>query len=236
MPLSFPPLSTRPLIVGTVTTPKGLALLASLVGNGIGADLAEVRVDALLKAGLTIDAIEPALRRRKLPVLLTCRIPAEGGVRAWKPGERTEAYAFLMHEAEAIDLELASRNELEGILEAAKVTGKTVILSAHSIPKPLTPALLRRWIAAFRKAKPTLAKIAARIESQADLALLARVLLEEKGRQPWAVMGVGPHGNLSREVLGSLGSKLLYGYLDRPAAPGQPSAKALAAFRKTLPA
>ncbi len=234
MPRVFPPLSAAPLIVATVTTARGLALLSKPAAVR-GADLVEVRVDALLQAGLSLDAIEAALRRRALPVLLTCRIQAEGGVRAWKPGERTEAYAFLLHEAEAIDVELASQKELDGLLAAARQTGKAVILSAHSIPKPLRAAALRRLTAALRQARPTIAKIAARIDSRADLAALGRVLLEEKGKQPWAVMGVGPHGGLSREVLGALGSALVYGYLDQPAAPGQPEAKALAGFRKTLP-
>jgi 3-dehydroquinate dehydratase-1 len=40
-------------------------------------------------------------------------------------------------------------------------------------------------------------------------------------------MGVGPHAAQSRSVLAGLGSRLVYGYLDQPAAPGQPSAAAV---------
>jgi 3-dehydroquinate dehydratase-1 len=37
-------------------------------------------------------------------------------------------------------------------------------------------------------------------------------------------MGLGPHAAQSRSVLTALGSRLVYGYLDEAAAPGQPSA------------
>ncbi len=35
---------------------------------------------------------------------------------------------------------------------------------------------------------------------------------------------LGPYAAQSRSVLAALGSRLVYGYLDEPAAPGQPSA------------
>jgi 3-dehydroquinate dehydratase-1 len=41
---------------------------------------------------------------------------------------------------------------------------------------------------------------------------------------PLAVMGLGPYAAQSRSVLTALGSRLVYGYLDQAAAPGQPSA------------
>ena len=42
--------------------------------------------------------------------------------------------------------------------------------------------------------------------------------------EPIAVMGLGPYAGQSRSVLTALGSRLVYGWLDKPAAPGQPSA------------
>jgi 3-dehydroquinate dehydratase-1 len=52
---------------------------------------------------------------------------------------------------------------------------------------------------------------------------LAALLVNHPG-WPLAVMGLGPYASQSRSVLTALGSRLIYGYLDQPAAPGQPSA------------
>jgi len=229
-PLRFP--EGQPRLVGTIVTPRGLLKITRAAAC---ADLAEIRVDALLEAGLALEEIERLLRRRKLPALLTCRIPAEGGRRAWKRDERIAAFEFLLPAADAIDVELASAVELKPVLSAARRQQKQVILSAHSIDKPVPAATLHRWVAAFHRAKPDVAKIAARIGNQDDLRALAALLLERPSRQRWAVMGLGRHGALSRHIFSALGSALLYGYLDEPAADGQPSAFALDRFRAELP-
>ena len=50
----------------------------------------------------------------------------------------------------------------------------------------------------------------------------------ESHQTPLALMGMGVEGLETRLTLPPAGSKLTYGYLDKPAAPGQPSCKALA--------
>ena len=69
----------------------------------------------------------------------------------------------------------------------------------------------------------TILKIAAQIKSWRDLQQLASLLLNHP---EWhlAAMGLGPYAAQSRSVLTALGSRLVYGYLDKAAAPGQPSA------------
>ena len=227
-----------PLLVGTIVTARGLEkITAPRTARTSGHDLAEVRADALLKEGVPLDRIEKALRRRVLPVLLTCRIPAEGGLYPWRSGERGAVFQQLLPWTDAVDIELASLKELGAIVTAARLAKKKIVLSAHAIDKPVPPATLHKWVASLREAQPDVAKIAARIGSRADLQALARILLD---RPPgphahWAVMGLGPHGALSRHIFSALGSALLYGYLDEPAAPGQPSAFALDRFRTELP-
>ncbi len=222
--LSF---GTGPLLAGTVLTAAGLKKILAPVP---GIDLAEVRVDALLAAKVPLDVVAAALKRRALPVLLTCRIPAEGGHYSWKAGERADALWTLLPHVEAVDVELASVKELKTELALARRLGKKIVLSAHAIAKPVPAATLRKWAAALRREKPDVAKIAARIGTRADLRALAALLLEGTP-QRWAVMGLGVHGASSRQVFAALGSALLYGYLDKPAAPGQPSAQSLRPFR-----
>ncbi len=138
--MKFP--AAHPAVIGSVTTRAGLRLLARAK---LPADAVEVRVDALLKRGVTEAQIEAALKARAHPVLLTLRIPAEGGQRPWKPAERRALYLRLLPHAEAIDLELATAVAMRPVLEAARGAGKTIILSAHALKKAAAPAQFSRW-------------------------------------------------------------------------------------------
>jgi 3-dehydroquinate dehydratase-1 len=216
--MKFP--AHTPLVVGSVITRAGLRLLARAAAP---ADVVEVRVDALLAEKTTLAEIEAALERRRHPVLLTLRIPAEGGKWAWKLPERRETFLRLLPHVEAIDLELATAGALKPVIDAARGLGKTLVLSAHAIEKPATPAQFVKWTEQFQPAEKTILKIASRINSWRDLQRLAAVLVNHPD---WsvAVMGLGSYAAQSRSVLAALGSKLVYGYLDQPAAPGQPAA------------
>lgn len=216
--MKFP--EAHPVVLGTVTTPAGLALLAR---KKIPADAVEVRVDALLAKNVPVKEIEAALRKRKHPVLLTLRIPPEGGQLAWKVAERRALFLKLLPLVEAIDVELATAKAMAPVIDAATRAGQAVILSAHAIDKPATVAQFSRWLAQGEALHPTILKIAARIKSWHDLQRLA-ALLVNRPEHAIAVMGLGPYAAQSRSVLAALGSRLVYGYLDEAAAPGQPSA------------
>jgi 3-dehydroquinate dehydratase-1 len=216
--MKFP--ETHPVVLGTVTTPSGLRFLAR---KKLPADAVEVRVDALLAGKVPAEKIEAALRTKKHPVLLTLRIPAEGGQLAWKVAQRRELFLKLLPHVEAIDVELATVRAMQPVIDEARRTGKNVVLSAHAIQKPATPAQIARWVGRFEPLPATILKIAGRIRSWRDLQQLAALLVNHPG-WPLAVMGLGPYAAQSRAVLTALGSRLVYGYLDQPAAPGQPSA------------
>src|SRR5476649_1592801 len=113
--MKFP--ETHPVVLGTVTTPSGLRCLAR---KKLPADAVEVRVDALLAEKIPVEEIEAALRRKKHPVLLTLRIPAEGGQRAWKVKERRELFLRLLPNVEAIDVELATASAMHPVIDEAR--------------------------------------------------------------------------------------------------------------------
>jgi 3-dehydroquinate dehydratase-1 len=227
--MKFP--AAHPAVIGSVTTPGGLRVLARAK---LPADAVEVRVDALLKRGVTANKIEEALRARKHPVLLTLRIPAEGGHRPWKLAERRALYLRLLPHAEAIDVELATARALQPVLDEARRAGKTIVLSAHALGKPAAPAQFTRWLKQHEGEAHTILKIAGHIASWRDLQRLAALLVTHPER-PIAVMGLGPHAAQSRSVLAALGSRLVYGWLDEAAAPGQPSAAEVRAIVDALP-
>jgi 3-dehydroquinate dehydratase-1 len=215
--MTFP--DAHPVILGSVITRAGLRLL----GRKTAADAVEVRADALLADGASADDIEAALRKKKQPVLLTLRIPAEGGQHPWKTAERRALYLRLLPLVEAIDIELASAGAMRPVIDEARRAGKTVVLSAHAIAKPATEKQFAHWTAQFEPRKATILKIAGRIQSWRDLQHLAALLVNHR-EWPIAAMGLGPYAAQSRSVLTALGSRLVYGYLDKSAAPGQPSA------------
>ena len=209
-----------PAVIGTVATAEGLGLLGRAK---LPADAIEVRVDALRGENVSVDQIEIALRQRRRPVLLTLRIAAEGGHVTWKVKERREIFLRLLPYVEAVDVELATAGAMAAVLAEARRTEKALVLSAHAIQRPALPAQVARWTAQFEREPGTILKVASQIKSWRDLQQLAALLVNDPDR-PLAVMGVGPYATQSRSVLTALGSRLVYGYLDHPAAPGQPSA------------
>jgi 3-dehydroquinate dehydratase-1 len=216
--MKFPDL--HPVVIGTVTTSAGLRALARTT---LPADAVEVRVDALLAEKVPVEKIEAVLKAKKHPVLLTLRIPAEGGQCAWKIPERRDLFLRFLPHVEAIDVELATVLDMAPAIEVARKLKKTVIFSAHAIEKPATAAQMAAWVDAYNSQPQTILKVAARIKSWRDLQQLAAILVNHPD---WyiSVMGLGPAAAQSRSVLTALGSRLVYGYLDKPAAPGQPSA------------
>ena len=125
-----------------------------------------------------MEKIEAALKTRSvMPVLLTLRIPPEGGQLAWKVKERRELFLRLLPLVEAIDVELATAGAMQAVIDEARRLGKTVVLSAHAIAKPATVAQFARWKGSFAPLPATILKIAARIQSWRDLQQLAALLV-----------------------------------------------------------
>lgn len=219
--LTFP--TSIPTLLGTITTPKGLALLSH--GN-LPSPAVEVRVDALLAKKVSPEKIIAALEKRRVPVLLTLRIPAEGGHYPWKLSERRQLFLQLLPYVEAIDLELATASALKDVLAEATRLKKTIVLSAHALKKPAAAPHYALWLKQFRllsRKRNTILKVASQVVHWRDLQRLAALLINHP-ELAVAVMGLGPQGGASRQVLCALGSRLVYGYLDQSAAPGQPSA------------
>ncbi len=222
--LIFP--EKRTAIVGCVTTTFGLEMLAAPSPD---ADVIEVRLDALLAKGASVEEVTSALKQRKLPVILTLRRQDEGGQHKWKPGERKSLLETMLEMVEGVDIEIASLEELRSVAHAAAEGKKEVILSAHSLSIQVSPEQLEQWdwiYEGFRTSVPRaqekcILKVATLVKGPADYRNLAKLLVLRE--RPVAVMGTGPLSGESRMIFAKLGSRLVYGYLDEPAAPGQPS-------------
>lgn len=204
----------RPLVVATAHTARGLAEAARLKRGAV--DFVEVRLDLLRlpEAGL-----RNHLTAIKAPVLLTARHPAEGGAPGTTETQRCALLERFLPFAAALDVELRSARPLRPVMDMATVRGVVRILSFHDFAG--TPSLpkLREIVRKAATGCADVVKIATYLRGPADLATLLH--LQAKTSVPLATMGMGPLGRISRLVLVAAGSRLNYGYLDRPQVPGQ---------------
>lgn len=215
------PRATR--VVGTVHSIPGLRAAARL-RPGSGIDLVEARLDFLAD---TSDRLAAMLADIRLPILLTVRHPREGGNGNMTSARRRELLQQFLPSASMIDVELRSAGTFRELLIAARRRRVETVLSFHDFKGTPTPARLRRkQREAALHGSRVVCKIACQLRGAADL---ARLLLVQTGaRGPLATMGMGPLGKISRLLLPLAGSRLAYGYIDRPQVPGQWPAELLA--------
>lgn len=207
------------IAVGTISTPGGLEYLTS---PQVESDLIEVRVDSLRAAGMEVRQIKAKLRKRRHPTLLTLRTMVEGGRYPWKSTERILVFEELIPFCDAVDLEIKNMKYVKPLLQIARDTNKRVILSTHSLERKLTKGKAERLVENFRTYRVDVYKLASLARTREDLMVLVEVLIQYPQLR-LGMMATGPMAQLSRVVLPALGSKLVYGYIDQPAAPEQPS-------------
>jgi len=180
-------------------------------------DIVELRVDTWP------DRAEEGVSQARLspvPVLVTVRRPGEGGQNDLPAAERIRLAGMFLPVAEFLDVEIASMDEMAGLVAEARAAGIIVVASSHDFSATPPVEELRQKRAAAMAAGADVVKFATTLRSTADIATLA-ALLEEPGHPPTSVMGMGRQGRVSRLLLAQLGSVLNYGYLDRATVPGQ---------------
>jgi 3-dehydroquinate dehydratase-1 len=139
--------------------------------------------------------LDRALPRIRVPILVTARHPSEGGAGALTAARRRALLEQNLHRAAAVDVELRSATALAAVLDEAARRRVVRVVSFHDFRR--TPDLPR-----LRD-------------------LVALLILQAGTKVPLATMGMGPLGKVSRLVLAATGSRLNYGYLDKPQVKGQ---------------
>ncbi len=210
-----------PLVVAAVHTSRGLRLAAKLGRRDV--DLVELRVDALLANAAGMRSF---LDAAKVPVLLTVRHPAEGGVGNLSASRRRELFEEWLPFAALVDIELRSAGAMRSVIVAARQRGVRVVISDHHFKNTPTVAQMRSRGARAFAAGADVFKLACRADAAASVARLLDFVSASDDR-PLAVVGMGTLGQASRLVLACAGSVLNYGYLDEPNAPGQWEAREL---------
>jgi 3-dehydroquinate dehydratase I len=209
-----------PLVVGTLSAAKWELLRSP---SQVPCDIVEVRLDVIGWSGDWLESCR-SVEASGLPVLLTIRHQNEGGKWGGPDAARLELYQWALPQVSAVDVELRS-DIARPLMEQARRLGKIGILSFHDFERT-PPATELRAVLAEAQEYAAVAKITTMVRDEADLDTL-RTLLAVQWKVPVCVMGMGPLGANARVSLAALGSCLIYGYLDAPAAPGQLSAAEL---------
>ena len=217
------------LVVATAHTEQGLRQARRLGPGSVG--FAELRLDAFAKKPGLVKRVLPGITT---PILITARHPAEGGLGRLGIAFRRDLLAeFLLH-ADAVDIELRSATALHGVLQEAHRRGLLRVVSFHDFRG--TPSLprLREIVRRGVRAGADIVKVAAHLRTPNDLAAL--LILQGTTKVPLATMGMGPLGKVSRLVLAAAGSRLNYGYLDKPQVAGQwPALELVRRLEEVLP-
>ncbi len=215
----------RANVAGVIQSEAGFKRLRRLPPRVV--DVVEIRLDALGAA-----PSQDIFQSLSIPVIATARHPNEGGENALSRPQREALIRQVLGDVSAVDIELASRRELVGVIAAARDAGCRVIFSAHDFQK--TPKLerLREMLQRAADAGADVFKVAVTPQSHGDLGALLALL--DRPPIPVAAMGMGKYGRLSRLLCGSCGSVLNYGWIERPVVRGQWSVGELRARLREL--
>lgn len=187
-------------------------------------DIVEIRLD-LLSADMR--ATRPWRGWKNIPLLFTARRPEEGGKGELSAKEREQLLLSVLDDASLIDIECASIQEMQSVIEILRTKGTPWIASYHDFQGKTEIATLQ---AARQQAKADGAiAFKAAIEFNWDTKPLTEFATFLTGPGlPISLMGMGPLAPVSRLLFAQLGSVLNYGYLGTsPTAPGQWSAARL---------
>lgn len=216
------PWHNRWLRVGVISTPGGLRLLRS---HPAECDVVELRIDLLVSRGATHGDLQSTVRCAVPPLLFTFRSPAEGGAIPVNDRLRMATLARLSRAGTAVDFEYALLPDEHMERGRPIAQGAVLILSAHCFDRELSEQQLEDRIAAMRHVPAKIYKFASLCNSPKALDALETV--QRRHPQDTTLMGLGELAAESRKRLPAAGARLIYGFLDKPSAPGQPPASQL---------
>ncbi|NLD92278.1 MAG: type I 3-dehydroquinate dehydratase [Fibrobacter sp.] len=182
-----------------------------------GADIFEMRIDCY-KAPL--DTIVAYLEKVKNEAA----VPMIGTVREndWTSKDRIPIFRAIMPFVDSIDLELGTpiSNEVRDFAH-----GKTIIVSEHDYNKTPSNDCLNDMVKRSLDQGADIVKLAVMANSRDDVRRL--FTFTQECTIPVVTIAMGSHGTISRVIAPLFGSLFTYGFIEKPVAPGQLSAKKL---------
>lgn len=219
----FPDLGKRPLIVGVLTSFGEVTQVLKAKERPF--DLVEWRLDLTgQRSGMWVERCFE-LEQAGIRVLLTIRSSAEGGKWFGEENERLLLYRRGLAVVSMVDIEINNRL-LPRVVTAAHEVGKPLIGSYHDFSETPPRGVLDEVVTRGWKAGVDVVKLATKLKTAEDLALLREVLRSGTPQRPLCVIGMGaPEARLE---LARAGACLVYGFLGKATALGQVSCSVLA--------
>ena len=193
-------------------------------------DLVEIRLDVLARDGWE-PGQTPWSPLKGIPLLFTARCRSEGGVIPLDARERSAMILAVIDDAAAVDVEMASAEEMSDTLALLRQSGIPWVASRHNFEKLPDLESWREWREQAHAKGAAVAKFAAMLHDAQDIVTLEN-FQQEKSTIAVSTMGMGLLAPASRVRCALAGSRLNYGYLGAaPTAPGQwPAAQLRAAI------
>lgn len=208
------------------------------------ADLAEWRIDCLMPfpdtAQLLVLARQLKQRLGNCPLLITFRSLSEGGRLPLDVAAYREFQLRLAKEQlpDLLDVELFSGLPNPSThIAALQREHIPVIASRHFFAGTPAQPVMRASFQAMRESNADILKLAVMTQSPEDLLSLLQfsAVWKQEADRPFVLIGMGPHGVLSRISGAEFGSCLSFGALCNSSAPGQLPARDLKRILSLLP-
>ncbi len=190
--------------------------------NWLGADIIELRLDLLEFTDLeeTKKIINRIKDNTRLPCIATNRLHADGGKWTGSEESRISSLTDILPFVEGVDIELGTESELRSrVVEAAKASGVTVIISSHDFDKTPSVEDMKNMLDRAHTLGADIAKLAVMANSRQDVLDLLQITADME--KPICTIAMGEAGKHSRIVAPCYGSLLTYGVISKAIAPGQ---------------
>jgi len=194
-------------------------------------DLLEWRIDGYVHArdiNASLDTLaELRLQFSSTPLIFTCRIHSEGGLKKLTSDQRQRLFtmAIASGNLDIVDIELCNDADfVQSIMETAGNSNVRVILSYHNFEMTPDEMFIFDTLFKARDLGADIAKVAVMSKGYHDVLTLLNATLKarQKGLKiPTITMSMGSQGRLARLAGGLFGSDITFAGGSTPSAPGQ---------------
>ncbi len=194
-------------------------------------DLLEWRIDGyghVQDINDSLDTLaELRIQFRNTPLVFTCRIHSEGGLKKLTCDQRQQLLTAAMASGnlDIVDIELCNDADfVQSIMETARNFSVRVILSYHNFEMTPDETFIFDTLLKARDLGADIAKVAVTPKGCHDVLTLLSATLKarEQGLKiPAITISMGPQGRLSRLACGLFGSDITFASGGTPSAPGQ---------------
>lgn len=198
---------------------------------GFSPDLLEWRIDAYEMVDNIEDCLvtlkELRLAIGEMPLIVTCRIDREGGLRTMAQNKRLELFIGVIEsgDADIVDIELCNEEEfIRAIRIHAKVHGVRLILSYHNFTETPSESFIYAKLVEAQKVGADISKLAVMPQDYGDVLTLLSATHKARNEAvqvPMVTISMGAEGGISRLAGGLFGSDITFAVGLQSSAPGQ---------------